>query len=202
VVISHLTHEPGAQLKVRRLALDLVPYDHHGIYVDDDEVIEFGGGNIRNKGAVKVRVTTLSEFENGGNAEVVQHPVTWSGITYSHYLPPEETITRARWLLDHQPPSYWVAHRNCEYVANWCATGDFESFQTKKMIGLKVYSFLPMIVAMKKLPRRGQLILGGTSIIVTLVSAVPYLMDDTLPKHLRTYPNWRTHGDKSSLPIA
>jgi hypothetical protein len=183
VVISHLTHEPGAQLKVRRLALDLVPYDHHGIYVDDDEVIEFGGGNIRNKGAVKVRVTTLSEFENGGNAEVVQHPVTWSGITYSHYLPPEETITRARWLLDHQPPSYWVAHRNCEYVANWCATGDFESFQTKKMIGLK-------------------LILGGTSIIVTLVSAVPYLMDDTLPKHLRTYPNLRTHGDKSSLPIA
>jgi hypothetical protein len=191
-----LTHEPGLQLKVRRLALDLVPYDHHGIYVDDDEVIEFGGGNLRNKGATKVRITSLSKFENGGKAEVVQHPIKWNGITYFPYLPPEQTIDRARWLLDHQPPTYWVAHRNCEYVANWCATGEFESFQTKKMIGLKVYGFLPMMFAMKKLPRRGQLVLGGTSIILSLVSAVPYLMDDTLPKHLRTYPGWRTLGYK------
>ena len=37
---SHLSHRPGSQLKVRRLALDVIPYYHHGIYVGDDEVIK------------------------------------------------------------------------------------------------------------------------------------------------------------------
>ena len=79
----------------------------------------------------------------------MQHPITWMGLTYSPAGTPVEIIDRARWLLDHQPPTYWVAHRNCEYIANWCATGDFESFQTKgaiagKAILLDVPFILPM----------------------------------------------------------
>jgi hypothetical protein len=135
--VADLPFKPGSQLQIRRQLWDVFSFYHHGIYVDDNEVIEYGGGNLFDLSATKVRKTTLIKFEDGGKAEVVQHPMKWQGFTYSPHLPPDETIDRARWLIEHQPPTYWVAHRNCEYIANWCATGDFESVQTKKFMGAK-----------------------------------------------------------------
>lgn len=186
---AHGSHEPGSQLKVRRLARDLIPYDHHGIYVDDDEVIEFGGGNLWNKGSTHVRPTSLSKFEAGGKAAEVQHPIRWMGLTYSPAGTHEEIIHRAHWLLDHQPPMYWIAHRNCEYIANWCATGDFESFQTKGFIfGKAILLDVPFLFALPKLSPRIAKLLAAALVGVTLASAVPYIHDSRLPLHLRTYP--------------
>ncbi len=186
---SHLTHEPGSQLKIRRLALDLIPYEHHGIYVDDHEVIEFAGGDLFEMGATEIRTASLPAFEKGGKAEVVQHPIKWMGLTYSPAGPPELIVDRARWLIKNQPPAYWVAHRNCEYIANWCATGYFESFQTKRFMGAKAVVFsLPLLLSMRALSPRAARTVGAVSIGITLVTAVPYQLDSRLPRHLRTYP--------------
>jgi hypothetical protein len=87
---------------------------------------------------------------------------------------------------------YWLAHRNCEYIANWCATGDFESFQTKGAIAGKVLLIdVPFMLAMPKLSPKAQKILAIPVIGIALVSAVPYIHDSRLPKHLRTYPGLR-----------
>ena len=109
----------------------------------------------------RVRKVSLSGFEQDENAELVQHPITWMGLTYSPVGTPVEIIDRARWLLDHQPPTYWVAHRNCEYIANWCATGDFESFQTKGAIaGKAILLDVPFILTMRKLSPRARYVLS------------------------------------------
>ena len=190
--MANRSFKPGSQLQIFRQFWGLIPFYHHGIYVDDHEVIEYGGGNLLDLSATKVRKTTLLSFEDGGNAEVVTHPTKWKGITYSPYLPPDETIDRARWLVDNQPPTYWVAHRNCEYIANWCATGDFESFQTKRLIGAKAMALdLPLLFALRKLSSRNAKLLATASGVITLASAVPYIHDWTLANHLRTYPGIR-----------
>ena len=184
--------EPGAHLKIFRQLQGVIPYYHHCIYIDDQEVIEFGGGHLFDLGATHVRTVSLSDFEDGGKAELVQHPITWMGQTYSPAGPPEQIIDRTRWLLDNQPPTYWVAHRNCEYIANWCATGDFESFQTKGAIaGKAILLDVPFLIGMRKLSPRARNVLAAAAIGLTLVSAVPYIHDSRLPKHLRTYPGLR-----------
>lgn len=118
--------KPGTHLQLRRQLLQMgPPYWHHGIYVSNSEIIEFGGSKPR----VGVRTRSLAQFGNGDRIEEVNHPITWMGQMYSPLLPPNQVIDRARWLLHHQPPSYQLGYRNCEAIAIWCATGDFESFQ-------------------------------------------------------------------------
>lgn len=59
--------EPGDHLRVRRFGL----YWHHGIYVSDERVIEFGGNSLLEKHRAVVRPVSLGEFEKRGRAEVV-----------------------------------------------------------------------------------------------------------------------------------
>jgi hypothetical protein len=176
--------------------MDLIPYYHHGIYISDDEVVEFGGGNLWEWSAIQVRKVSFRDFEKGGKAEVVQHLITWMGLTYSPAGTPEEIIDRARWLIEHQPPMYWLAHRNCEYVANWCATGrDFESFQTKGFMAGKAYLVdIPFLLAMRRFSSRTKILIAVGLGVVTLASAVPYIHDSRLPLHLRTYPGLRSRS--------
>ena len=100
---SHL--KPGDHIKTNRLF-----YTHHGIYISDNEVIEYSSSCIR--------VTTLVKFRNGGNLEVVR---------YKKALPNRRTIQIARNFLN--TANYNLILRNCEHFATFCKTGKWYSDQ-------------------------------------------------------------------------
>lgn len=60
----------GDHLKVRRPR----GYDHHGIYISDDRVIQFGSGiTLTGKSRAAVSAVTLAEFVQGSAATVERH---------------------------------------------------------------------------------------------------------------------------------
>jgi len=123
---------PGDHLHVRRPS----GYMHHGIYVSEDRVIQFGG-RILDKFHATIGIASLKEFECNGVAEVVVHGGR------GRFFPPlpdaladNEIIERAEWLFrNYEPGRYNVIGNNCEHMANWCMTGWYaESHQVRKMI--------------------------------------------------------------------
>jgi hypothetical protein len=124
--------QPGDHLRVRRRNI----YSHHGIYVSDDRVIEFGGATFRSKGQAIIRPVTLREFAGSGNAVAVKHPNrTTLGMGLPGPLRRCEIVARAEWLIDHCPRGrYSLVGYNCEHVANWCVTGWYsESLQVRRV---------------------------------------------------------------------
>jgi hypothetical protein len=181
---------PGSHVRVRRrLSLGgiRVPYWHHGIVVGDGDVVEFGGGDRWHKGLTRVQRVSLECFRRGKEAEAVTHPITWSGLTYSSLLPPEEVVDRALWLLDNQPPSYRLGYRNCESIAIWCATGDFESFQVKRFMRGRMLVTPITFVLLRKKPRLGT-IAAAVGVATSLFTAVPYMHSRAFYDHTRSYP--------------
>ena len=74
--------QPGDHIQVWRRGI----YWHHGIYISDDRVIEFGGGSLRDKQSAVVRPVSLSTFQGTSTAVVVPHPRRfllglWNGAT-------------------------------------------------------------------------------------------------------------------------
>jgi Lecithin retinol acyltransferase len=71
--------QPGAHLQVWRRRL----YHHHGIYVSDDRVIQFGSGiTLLDKSQTSVNAVSLEEFERGGTAQRVRHGYeSWFGTS-------------------------------------------------------------------------------------------------------------------------
>jgi Lecithin retinol acyltransferase len=184
---------PGTHIRVhRQLRYVGLPYWHHAIYVDDSEVIEFAGGDLWNSAMTQVRPVSLVSFAQGGPVTAVSHPKNWAGLAYSPMLPPEQVVDRAGWLVHNQPPPYHLGYRNCESIAVWCATGDFESFQVKGFMFGKSIMTLPALALMKKRPSIGEpLAIAG--IVVSLITAVPYIHSRALFNHTRLYPgvgNW------------
>jgi Lecithin retinol acyltransferase len=185
--------ELGTHIKAqRRLTIAGVDtglrYWHHGIVIGNGDVVDFGGGDPMHKAATQVRPVTLEAFRSGCEAEVVNHPVTHSGITYSEPLPPEEVVDRSLWLCVNQPPAYRLGYRNCESIAIWCATGDFESFQVKRFLGWKARLVTPVIAAaLRWRPRIGAPLAVG-SMLVSLWTAVPYIHSRAFFDHTRAYP--------------
>lgn len=57
-------------IRARRFRL----YWHHGIYLDDARVIEFGGGSLVDKYRAMIRPVTLRDFERGALASKVCYP--------------------------------------------------------------------------------------------------------------------------------
>lgn len=163
-------------------------YWHHGIVSGHGEVIEFGGGDLLDKAATRVRRVTVEAFRDGCYAQVVNHPIRHSQITYSDPLPPEEVVDRALWLCANQAPPYRLGYRNCESIAIWCATGDFESFQAKRFMLWKTRLVTPVIsYALRRKPKAAALI-AGVSVLVTLSTAVPYVHSRRFFDHARAYP--------------
>ena len=61
---------PGDHLQVRRRH----GYNHHGIYISDNRVIQFGSGiTLTDKSRTGIDAVPLHDFENGGIAKVVHH---------------------------------------------------------------------------------------------------------------------------------
>ena len=95
-------------------------HSHHGIYVGQGRVIHFKG-EFKEKSNPVVRETGLEEFLRGGTLRREDH---------KHRLPPEETVRRARRLLEGK--DYSLLRSNCEHMATFCATGKAKSRQVRR----------------------------------------------------------------------
>jgi HRAS-like suppressor 3 len=112
-------------------------FAHHGIYVSDDRVIDFGGYDLRTRHRHGVRAVTLQQFARGRKVDVVRHP--GAGKTFGPdwlpgALPPERIVDEAERLARIGfEGKFTLFGSNCEHFANWCVTGNyFESLQAKK----------------------------------------------------------------------
>ena len=112
----------GDHIKVRRWG---GVYSHHGIDMGDGTVIHFAGEPFH---ARKARVcrTEMSEFLDGGVAELVSYPANARSA--------EETAAAAEALLDRQGYCMW--RNNCEHFASFCRTGRPYSRQVARAIRL------------------------------------------------------------------
>jgi Lecithin retinol acyltransferase len=133
---------PGDHLHVRRLGL----YFHHGIYVGDDRVIQFGSVSVVNKHGVTDAVS-LQDFEGGGTARVVRHGY---GSWFTGWHPPADEswkiIQRAEFLLKLQPRlQYNLIGHNCEIIANMCVSGGWtESYQARRYFTVRTVIDVPL----------------------------------------------------------
>ena len=124
---------PGDHLRLRRFG-----YFHHGIYIGDGMVVQFGG-SAWEKPRAKIDEVPISSFEKRGHAEVVDHSrLIWLPFGLGWHAPeryePERIVARARCLARTQPAGvYNLFGRNCETVANWCAYGMGESLQRQRV---------------------------------------------------------------------
>jgi len=133
---------PGDHVQVRRPSL----YFHHGIYVSDDRVIQFGSGvTLVNKRGVGINAVSLADFEQDGTARVVRHGYD-SWFTGWHPSADEswKIVERAEFLLKLQPrlPYNLIGH-NCEHIANMCVSGGWtESYQARRYFTVRVFADL------------------------------------------------------------
>jgi hypothetical protein len=137
---------PGSHLQVRRPR----GYNHHGIYVSDDRVIQFGSGiTLTGKSKASIDAVSLHDFENGGTANVIRHG-TPKFIT--GYDPPADEawkiVERAEFLLKLQPrlPYHLIGH-NCEHIANMCVAGTWiESYQVRTFFGASALGSFAILI--------------------------------------------------------
>jgi Lecithin retinol acyltransferase len=130
---------PGDHLQVRRRP----GYYHHGIYVSEDRVIQFGSGvTLTHKDSSSVDAVSLAQFEDGGTVGVVQKGKdSWFTGHHPAADEPWRIVARAEFLLKLQPklPYNLIGH-NCEIIANMCASGGWtESYQVRRFFGIRAY---------------------------------------------------------------
>jgi Lecithin retinol acyltransferase len=137
---------PGDHLRVRRP----LGYNHHGIYVSDDRVIQFNSWTrLTGKNSTGIDAVPLDDFENGGTAKVVRHgtPRLITG-----YDPPADgawkIVERAEFLLKLQRrvPYHLIGH-NCGHIANMCVAGTWiESYQIRIFFGARALGSFGILV--------------------------------------------------------
>lgn len=123
-------------------------YFHHGIYISDDRVIQFGSGvTLWNKRGVGINAVSLQEFEKGGTASVVRHGYdSWFTGWHPPADRPWKIVERAEFLLKLQPrrPYNLIGH-NCEIIANMCVSGGWtESYQARRYFTVRTVMNVPL----------------------------------------------------------
>lgn len=108
--------QPGLHLSVSRGL-----YDHHGIYIGNDQVIHHSGfAEPFKKGSIEL--TSIEGFLGGKDQfTVVNYPSDTA--TYTN----EEIVERACGCLGED--DYNLLFNNCEHFACWCVTGQKRSEQ-------------------------------------------------------------------------
>lgn len=112
---------PGSHLSVSRGV-----YDHHGIYIGNNQVIHYSGfAEAFNKGCIEQ--ITLEKFLGGRDQfTVVNYPS--NTVIYTN----EEIVERAYRCLGKD--DYNLLLNNCEHFACWCVTGEKRSEQVRKVM--------------------------------------------------------------------
>jgi len=136
------------------IGVDRGLYQHYGVYVSKDCVIEYGSESGDFGGEIRVQEVSLEKFlapqkeffictfpeldpretADADSAEWLQFfnslRRTIKGERY-HLYTPEETVQRARSKLGET--QYNLVLHNCEHFAIWCKTGVSESSQVNRV---------------------------------------------------------------------
>ena len=116
----------GDQIKVNRGI-----YDHHGIYIGDDKVIQFGSTTSElDPSKAMVIETSLDDFLKGGELLVA----TYTEEELKKRRNPNEIVEYAKAHLGDK--GYDLINNNCEHFSNECAFGEHKSFQVDNVLGL------------------------------------------------------------------
>lgn len=167
--------EPGDHLRVRRSVYHTgISYYHHGIYVGDDCVVQFGGV-IFDKPHARIEEVPLWCFLRGGRAEIVdQSKLTWIRLwKLPPPLPRDRIVARARCLaVQGSEGTYNLVGRNCETVALWCVCGMGESLQRQRFqAGNAVFGVLfALWTQLLAARRRGGYTRGQLGIILSVLA--------------------------------
>lgn len=103
------------------IRIQLGPIYHYGIYVNDDEIIQFGPPPVslrRNDADIEVCVTDIENFLCGKFLEVAE----LDRKEKKHARKPEEVIRIARSRIGEK--GYNILHNNCEHFVNECVFGE------------------------------------------------------------------------------
>ena len=117
--VLDLAREPpiGAHLVTPRRV-----YTHHGIYVGDGRVVQYGGLS-RGLRRGPVEEVSLSQFAQGREIRVRSEE--------SSHFNREEVICRARLRLGEN--RYHPLKNNCEHFCEWCVRGEPRSYQVDEL---------------------------------------------------------------------
>ena len=98
-------------------------YHHYGIFVSEEEVIQFGLPNdpFRSANEIKVLSSDIHAFLQGGEIEVAEP----EGAMRKKMRAPEQIVSLARQRLGEG--GYDILHNNCEHFVNECAFGEASS---------------------------------------------------------------------------
>jgi Lecithin retinol acyltransferase len=100
-------------------------YTHHGIYVGEGRVVQYGGFS-RGLRRGPVEEVSLSQFALGREIRVRSEE--------SRYFDPKEVICRARLRLGEN--RYHPLKNNCEHFCEWCVRGEPRSYQVDELTAL------------------------------------------------------------------
>lgn len=130
-VWEHKHPATGDHIRVNRSGI----YNHHGIYVSDDEVIHFTGqedDSVLDWSKCEVISTNLATFLKDGSVEVK----IYTDNEREDLYPVESIISYARACLGDE--GYNLVFNNCEHFANVCTLGRFRSRQVEKVFSSKL----------------------------------------------------------------
>jgi len=97
-------------------------YTHHGIYVGDGRVVQYGGLSLGLRRG-PVEEVSLSQFAQGREIRV--------RLDESSHFDREEVICRARRRLGEN--RYHPLKNNCEHFCEWCVRGEPRSYQVDQL---------------------------------------------------------------------
>jgi hypothetical protein len=197
-VLSNAMHgrfQPGTHLQVQRMRL----YYHHGIYISDDRVIQFGG--IENKRGAGICAVSLADFERGGTAMIVRHGYdSWLTGWHPPADAPWRIVARAEFLLSIQPRlPYNVIGHNCEIIANMCASGGWmESYQVRRAFSVRAVMDAVLLLSFSGRRRTRQPLPGWLLPMVVMGTLVNVSAKFTYDSHIRRFWNeicndWKDH---------
>lgn len=186
---------PGDHIQVRRPG----SYMHHGVYVSENRVIQFGGGDIWNKRSATICVATLAEFEASGRAEVVRHGGRVGFLfvpPLPNALPAPDVIERAEWLLKtYEPGRYHLIGNNCEHMANWCACGGYsESHQVRSFFAVSAVISAGALLYTARQQRQGAAVPRRFVVTMLVLGLVNVAVKTLYDKHISRF--WRDIGSQ------
>lgn len=114
---------PGDVLSVNRGI-----YKHYGVYVGNDTVVHFSGGEGFELSAKRacIRKTSLENFQKNDEIQIE----TRCCKSYSR----KETVMRALAAVGTEKGKYALPWNNCEHFANWCRYGEKRSSQVEQFV--------------------------------------------------------------------
>ena len=127
-------------------------YQHHGIYVDEEEVIHFSGPKgSGSKSEAKISAVSLKEFLKGDQVRLVAYNesrMKLLGTThYEKSQPADRVISTAEMFLKYPElwPDYNVVNMNCEHFAYYCKTNNMELIEGQSVILCSLSSYVQFL---------------------------------------------------------